>query len=627
MQRSSSRAVVLFLVSACALAPLVPACGASGSGDTTLDPDTGGVDVVDDTRPTIGDLSVEPKTATVTVPLGGAGAQTYQAFATKDGVKTDVTSTCGWTVGDASFGAFAGAKLAVSPRGGETTVIATCSGASASSALTVKVTGTIKAPDAPANSSDLFAAAKLGTDATRKPAIEYPLDTAVAPLNIPSVDAQWTKAGSDLFHLQLASKYLTVDYFTKSDDGTLADADWHTVARTAAGDTLTFTVEGLTIAAPTDKFASTPAALRMSTDVIDDTAIYYWASSKGDLMTQTFGTTTAPSSVRGDCTSCHSVSRAGTRVGYSRCVGGDCASEWIGFMKYDPTTKTWKDTVDANGKKIQGSYTTFSPVGYPYKTDDQSLALATLSTGKLQLFDPDTGTALASNVGDVSSYSGTSSALMADWSPDGKSIVFTSTPTPGQFIDLAKGALATMTFTSDGTTHTFGAPKKIVEGPIVLPSGTYDNMFFPSWSADGKLIVFNAARAPWREFDDASKPGQRLMLTDATGSFKTELAKFNGDGDHNVTWPHWAPATSKDYYWIVYSAERDYGHKLTPANTAAACKANGVKQCKQIWIGAIDRTKVGTADPSAPPMWMPGQDIGADNISPYWTLPATGVAK
>ena len=57
-------------------------------------------------------------------------------------------------------------------------------------------------------------------------------------------------------------------------------------------------------------------------------------------------------------------------------------------------------------------------------------------------------------------------------------------------------------------------------------------------------------------------------------------------------------------------------------------KLNGVKQCKQIFIGAIERTKLGSgADPSAPPMWMPGQDIAADNISPYWTLPASGVAK
>ena len=29
----------------------------------------------------------------------------------------------------------------------------------------------------------------------------------------------------------------------------------------------------------------------------------------------------------------------------------------------------------------------------------------------------------------------------------------------------------------------------------------------------------------------------------------------------------------------------------------------------------------GTADPSAPPMWLPGQDPLANNISPYWSRP------
>jgi hypothetical protein len=30
----------------------------------------------------------------------------------------------------------------------------------------------------------------------------------------------------------------------------------------------------------------------------------------------------------------------------------------------------------------------------------------------------------------------------------------------------------------------------------------------------------------------------------------------------------------------------------------------------------------GQIDPSSPPVWVPGQDTQADNISPYWTVPA-----
>jgi len=101
----------------------------------------------------------------------------------------------------------------------------------------------------------------------------------------------------------------------------------------------------------------------------------------------------------------------------------------------------------------------------------------------------------------------------------------------------------------------------------------------------------------------------------------------------DITWPHWAPSPSVDYLWIVFASERNYGHRVTPANSAAACIGNGVKQCKQIWIGAVDRSKLpsdGSApavDPSAPPVWMPGQDLDADNISPYWTLPSSNIPQ
>ena len=66
---------------------------------------------------------------------------------------------------------------------------------------------------------------------------------------------------------------------------------------------------------------SAPAAVQ----TLDDTAIYYWASDLGDLMTLTFGDLAPPTAVQGNCTACHSVSRAGSRIGYSRCVAGNCA--------------------------------------------------------------------------------------------------------------------------------------------------------------------------------------------------------------------------------------------------------------------------------------------------------------
>ena len=597
--------------------------GSSGSsGDASVD------------APAYTSVSVEPAQVTLTVQLGGTASQAYKAFATIDGQQTDVTDQCGWSVADSSFGTFAGATLGVADRGGTTTVVASCGGASGTSALTVKLTGNVVDPSAPANAETLFTSATAGTDPARTPAIEYPLDGAVAPRNIPSVEAQWTAAGNDLFHVTVSSTHLDLHVYTPSLEATFSQSQWESVTETVSGDTLTYTVEGLSTAAPADKFASTPVVLNLSNDRIDNTAIYWWASSKGSLLEQVFGETDAPGSVKGSCTSCHSLSRQGTRIGYSRCVGGSCSELYGGFLKYDSTTKTWVESVDADSKPFKGSYSTFAPLGNPFPTDAQSVALFALAAGNLELYDPDTGAVVPSNVAtasvqDPSDPTKTRTATMPDWSPDGNTIVFASTPNAGQWIDISQSAIATMSYSYAGGTHTFGSPSLIVSGTITLPSGTYDNFFFPSWSPDGNLIVFNAARAAWRNSTDAASPGQRLMLTDKAGSWHIELEKMNGTGDLDITWPHWAPSVSQDYLWIVFSSQRDYGHRVTAANSDPSCIANGVKQCKQIWIGAIDKKKLATpgVDPSAPPVWLPGQDIDADNISPYWTLPATRVPQ
>jgi hypothetical protein len=321
------------------------------------------------------------------------------------------------------------------------------------------------------------------------------------------------------------------------------------------------------------------------------------------------------------------VSRAGTRIGYSRCVGNDCGQLYAGFMKYDPNTKTWADIVNADNKTIRGSYTTFSPVGNPFPDDTQSLAIVAMASGaKLSLYDPDSGTAVASNL-ETQSQLGPGaprSATMPDWSPDGTKVAFASTPNVNQWIDISGSRIATLTYENTGGTHVFGDPQLLFSDPITLQNGVYNNFFFPSYSPDGALIVFNAARAYWRNFTDSRIPGQRLMLADASGTWVVDMPALNGGfDDRDITWAHWAPTVGTDYYWLVFSSQRDYGHLLTESNTFGGCVGNGVRQCKQLWIAAIARNKLtGALDPSAPPMWLPGQDMQADNISPYWSVPA-----
>ena len=109
------------------------------------------------------------------------------------------------------------------------------------------------------------------------------------------------------------------------------------------------------------------------------------------------------------------------------------------------------------------------------------------------------------------------------------------------------------------------------------------------------------------------------------GGAPIDLTALNGGtGDLDTTWPHWAPGNTNDYYWIVFSSERDYGHEVTTANTKPTCVANGVQQCKQIWIGAISKQRSRAAHRRSELRAGVAARSGgtADNISPYWTLPA-----
>ena len=593
-----------------AIAGALVACGAHhGGSDATLAFDR---------------IEVDPPQATLTVPLGGSAMQAYTVTGiASDGTRTDITSACTLAL-DSSFGTAAGPTVTVGPHGGKTPVTAVCSDKAGTAELIVNVTGDVVVSPAPPGSPGLFGGATLGVDPAHTPVIQYPLDKAVSPRNIPTIETQWAASGNDLFHVNLATTFASVDVYTTDVQATLAQTDWAAVVGTAAGDRLAITVEGLVQAAPTTKYAAA-VSIKVSLDEIDSTAIYYWASSQGNIMQQTFGVTTPPGLVKNGCTSCHSVSRTASRIGYSRCVANDCGQLYGGFMKFDATTQTWVEMVNADSKSIQFSYSTFAPVGNPFPDDTKSLAIVTMSNGTLQLVDPDTGATVPSNI-DVSAHGpgAPRTAMMADWSADGTKVVFTSTPHPGQWIDLSDGSIATMTYTYQNGQHVFGEPQFIGTNPMALPNGSYSNFFFPSFSPDGALIVFDGARTAWRNSGSAKGAGSRLLLADGAGTWVQDLRALNGgDTDQDITWAHWAPADSAEYYWMVFSSERDYGHEATAANANPACKNVGVVQCKQIWIGAIARNQLGgTVDPSAPPMWLPGQDTQADNISPYWSVPA-----
>ncbi|HEY3802701.1 MAG TPA: hypothetical protein VGL61_08825 [Kofleriaceae bacterium] len=567
-------------------------------------------------------LAIQPPSATVQVALDSTASQAYTVTATTAAGTVDVTASCALSV-DPNFGTIATGQMTILPHGGTTQVTASCGGQMAASDLTVNLDGTVvTGSNTPPNAGTIFSGATLGNDPSLSPAIQYPIDQSVAPLNLPPMEIQWATGSNDLFHIALTSTNASVDVYTSDPQTTLTADEWNAIVGTAVGQSLTITVEGLVQAAPTTKYASAPVSLGLSHDTIDTSAIYYWASSQGDIMSQTFGQTTAPTVVKDNCTACHSLSRAGSRIGYSRCVANNCGAEYVGFMHYDAGSGAWNEVVDADNEAIAGTYTTFAPVGNPFPDDSHAIALVTSGTGTLSLYDPDTGSAVPSNIASVAPIAG-HSALMPDWSADGGHVVFASADA-GDSVDVTNSSIASMSYTYSSGSHVFGTPSVLVPQPITINAQSYTNLFFPSFSPDGQWVIFDAARAAWRNFTSERTAGQRLVLVPTAGGTPIDLTALNGGtGDLDTTWPHWAPGNTNDYYWIVFSSERDYGHEVTTANTNPTCVANGVQQCKQLWIGAISKQSLanGTLDPSFEPVWLPGQATTADNISPYWTLP------
>jgi hypothetical protein len=595
-----------------ALCLFLVACGGHGDDGSGL--------------PDFASIEVDPAFTTVTVPLGGTADQAYKVFGVdSSGDKTEITTQCSLSI-DPDFGSFNAAVATVVPRGGKANITAACEDRTGAAVLAINLTGNVVVPPAPADAPDKFNGATTGTDTARIPAIEYPFDHAVSPKNMPPIEAQWTAAGNDLFKVTLTSTFLSVNVYTTSREAMFSEADWNNILASTTGDSIAISVEGLAQAAPTEKFTSTPVSIAVSKDTIDKTSIYYWASSKSKIMEQAFGATTQ-SEVKGGCTSCHTVNRNGTRIGYSRCVGGQCSQLYAGFLKYNATTQTWDETVNADNMAIHGSYTAFPTDGVGPFTTDSTAAIVSMVNGTLQLYNPDTAEVIPSNVTAAAATgpTATRSALMADWSPDGKKVVFASTPNANQWIDLSGGSIAIMDYEYQAGQHVFSPATFPFPSTVTLANGIYNNFFFPSFSPDNQLIVMNASRSAWRS-NPARAAGQRLMLAAADASWMVDLEAMNGGmADLDTTWAHWAPTVGSDYYWVVFSSERDYGHRITQSNTAPACVANGVLQCKQIWIGAVARNKltgVVTVDPSFPPMWLPGQDMEADNISPYWSVPA-----
>ena len=240
-----------------------------------------------------------------------------------------------------------------------------------------------------------------------------------------------------------------------------------------------------------------------------------------------------------------------------------------------------------------------------------------LSTGPLNsgLFETDTGTAVAnSNI--------PSGAMMPTFSPDGTLLTFTDEAI------ASGGGLATMTF--DSTTRTASGYKQIYQ---VSGSGTYPG--WPFFLPDNHGVVF--AVGDQADYSGggtglgltggvATPATSDLYLVDLASDTSTLLAQAVGfastaaaasgttylpfsasDELHHNYDPTVSPVAAGGYFWIFFDSYRHYGNQ-------------GLM--RQLWGSALDVSPSGhyTTDPSHPPFFLTGQEIGTGNHRAFTAL-------
>lgn len=599
-------------------------------------------------------LRIEPVSTALVIGVDGVAANApVHAFAKRDGeAEKDVTNEAEWSVDNPTLADVNLGALATKGLGGKTKIRATFDGATAEADLTITLKGPSFQPGTDATTQMAFDAAMPDPDPANAPALEYPEDGAVLPGNLPPIEAQWSPGnGNVAYRVHVTSSdILDITFYTTSVELSFPADLWKKIGASSPDAPLTLTVDA--IDGQGKLRTSAPRALTISSDGIDESSIYVWQSSTGSFRVLDIinGTdiplpNNSPQLSPGQpCSGCHRISRDGKRFSYSY-NGGNFN---FGALAYDDAQKLYASKITPS-PALRGTYASFNPLESTQRaamlfTAPDNVPQNTPGTVRLLLTDPDTNAPIPNNFADMVQQippTAGRATLMPDWSPAGDFVVFTAYDSGANYVrllgdDTVLGSVVEMPvqFMKDGSFQ-FGAPKVLVAAPQAAGSNpdTAENNVLPSVSPDGSIVAFTRANGWWSIKTQQSliNLSGRIAVVRRSDGTVLELEKGASNGPNDVwssTWPQWAPTMGKKYVWLAYASERPYGHRLTPQNSTCSL-VQGQKQCKQLWITALDRNKLasGTEDPSQGAFWIPGQSITAQYVSPQWTVAVINAPK
>lgn len=445
----------------------------------------------------------------------------------------------------------------------------------------------------------------------QSPVIDYPLDGAIMPATAKAPDVQWEGPGAtgDLYRVRVVGGLATVDTIVPVMPGFKFDAlptaaDWSLLVKSSGGQPIS--VQLAHWDATTGAQGGTPVAVRaIPADVSG--VIYYWNLSQGKMeQIDTSGRALAipnppasPSDAGNHCVACHVVSRDGRYLAGELWGGG---LQGAVFDMSDPAVKTGNPAptlAPVTGSSYTALFSTFN--------QDASRLIVNSGTS-MTLIDPHAGTSVAA----LGAGLPAANAAHPAWSPDGSAIAYAGNilyngAAAGWAVDYTSGDLQLIAVTGPDT---FAAPTTLV--PNTDPNFAAPS--WPSWTPDSGWIAYGAGTNSRGRNNvsgtEVSFPGS-LFLVPKAGGAPTRLDTACG-GARNCYLPNFSPYDSGGYFWLVFYSLRDYGNTL--AGTKGTLR-------RQMWVTAIDKSKLGSGDASSVPYWMPDQDSQTENMSAFWAVP------
>lgn len=583
---------------------LAMACGSDG-GDGPTDASTNDGGLADGTL--VDGLAIDPPTATLVVKvtdppqtlqfkalatIGSAPAFQVPAVFSVDNVIPGTISTAGlYTTSNAS--------------GGVVNVSAVYGGKTATAVLTIKLEADVTSGNVPANPATFFDPPNtvVVADPTKSPTLVYPVPETKFPQNLYRTLFNWRPAGNDLFLLRYESPNLKLNVYTDGVQATCKTAntggscwetvqkDWAMIAGSNAGGAVSLTLFGTNTKAKGTVYASKPYTFTFSKSPVPG-AIYYWSTTakgvrRGTLDALAPSNFLTPAEADGNCVACHTLSRNGKRLAAD--VGGE--KLWVvDVVKQIPPPRVF---TAYNNAAIANAWATFNP---------DTTRIVSASNGVLRLIDGNTGAPVGGGNGVIAGPS--PFGTMPDWAPDGKHLVFVQSAA-NKDRGLTASSVAWLSVAGD----VFSGPQV-----ILASAGATDNYAYPMFDPTSQWIA--VARGAAKTDND---PSAQIMIAAAkaasTAQQQVRADTLVNDGTVATgvqnSMPTWAPTSADNVLWIAFTSTRDYGTVLAAGSTY------GNKR-DQLWIAAIDLTKLGQGDASFPAFRVPFVELSEDAHRPFW---------